>query len=108
MENIEILDIKTLANAGTLRALVSIRVGPVIIHDCKIIRQENQKPWFALPSREFTGKDGERKFSPAVELPEGLKREVAQAVLSSWQQQEPEDRPLALKPKPERSDAWDD
>jgi DNA-binding cell septation regulator SpoVG len=86
MESIEVLALTPLPNAGSLKALVSIRLrGEVVVHGCKIIQQPGQKAWFALPSREYTGKDGERKFSPVVELPEPLRQEVARVVLAKWQ-----------------------
>jgi DNA-binding cell septation regulator SpoVG len=85
---VEILDVKPLPNAGTLKALVSIRLGEVVIHGCKVVRQDGQRLWCALPSREYTGKDGERRFTPVVELPDTLKKEVSQRVLSAWERQE--------------------
>jgi DNA-binding cell septation regulator SpoVG len=99
MENVEIIDIKPL-DAGNIRALVSIRLfGVVVIYGAKIIQQPGQKAWLALPSREFIS-DGQKRYSPVVEITGPLKDAVWRAVLASWQQQEPEDKPLKATPKP--------
>jgi DNA-binding cell septation regulator SpoVG len=86
MEPVEVLALTPLTNAGTLKALVSIRLlGVVVIRGCKIIQQPGQRAWFALPSSEYVGKDGERKFSPVVELPETLRQEASRVALATWQ-----------------------
>jgi DNA-binding cell septation regulator SpoVG len=88
MENVEVLDITPSTNAGNIRAFVSIKIGEVTIHGCKVVHQDGQRPWVALPSREYAGKDGERRFSPQVELPDALRNEVARRVLDAWQKHE--------------------
>jgi hypothetical protein len=91
--DIEVLDIKPLDNAGTLKALVSVRIGAITINDCKIICQEGRRPWLGLPSKEYQSKSGDRRFSPIVELPDALRAELSRLVLSAWEKHERGARP---------------
>jgi DNA-binding cell septation regulator SpoVG len=81
---IEVIAISPLANAGNLKAVVSVRLGGVIIHDCKIIQQPNQHAWVSLPQREYQ-QDGERKYKAVVEMTEPLRRELSRIVLATWE-----------------------
>jgi DNA-binding cell septation regulator SpoVG len=82
--------IKPISNAGNLRAFANITIGDnkVRISDVRIIQQPNQKPWVSMPSRAYE-KDGQRKWSPVVELlDEKLKKEVADVVLAEFEKLE--------------------
>lgn len=81
---IEVIAIRPVPN-GNLRAFVSVRVGDITIHDCRIVQQPGQRPWVSLPQQEYTTRDGERKFSTVIELTEPLRREVSRAVLAAWE-----------------------
>jgi len=83
-KSIEIVALKPLTNKGNLKAFASIRLGGVIIHDCRILQQPNQRPWVSLPQREFE-RDGQKKYSAVVELSDPLKREVSRLVLAAWE-----------------------
>jgi DNA-binding cell septation regulator SpoVG len=82
--HIEIISIKTVGSTGPLRAFASVRLGGGIIHDCRVIQQDGQRPWVSLPQREYTH-DGQKKYAAVVELSEPLKREVSRAVLAAWE-----------------------
>ena len=84
--NVEVLAIKPLTNTGNLRAFVSVRVGEITIHNCRIVQQPGQRPWVSLPQREYSTPDGQRKFAPLVELSESLKRGISLTVLTQWEQ----------------------
>jgi DNA-binding cell septation regulator SpoVG len=82
--SIEVLAIKPLAKGGNLKAFASVRLGGVVIHDCRVIQQPGQRPWVSLPQREYE-QDGQKKYSVIVELNESLKREVSRLVLAEWE-----------------------
>jgi DNA-binding cell septation regulator SpoVG len=84
---IEVLSI-TRRRGGNVKAFVSVRVGALTIHDVKVVQQAGQKPWVAMPSREWSDDDGKRRFSPLVELGPSLKACVEVAVLQAWAAEE--------------------
>jgi DNA-binding cell septation regulator SpoVG len=84
-KTVEVLAIKPLSNKGSLRAFVSVRLGGVVIHDCRVVQRFGQKAWVSLPQKEFTTKAGEKKYAPIVELSDHLKKQVNEAVLIAWE-----------------------
>ena len=42
--DIEVLALRPLPHAGNLKAFASVRVGDVIVHDCRVVQQPNQRP----------------------------------------------------------------
>jgi hypothetical protein len=46
---IEVLEIKPLPDAGSLKALAKVRLGCVVLHGCRVIQQSGQKARVALP-----------------------------------------------------------
>jgi hypothetical protein len=80
---IEVLAIKPI-NKGPLRAVCSVRLGGVTIHDFKVVKQEGKAAWVSEPSREYVGTDGKKKYFPMVELNDTLKREVTRLILGAW------------------------
>jgi DNA-binding cell septation regulator SpoVG len=82
-KSIEIVALKPL-DRGNLKAFASVRLGGVVVHDLRVVQQPGQRPWVSLPQREYE-KDGQKKFTPIVELTEPLKREVSRLVLAAWE-----------------------
>jgi DNA-binding cell septation regulator SpoVG len=72
-------------NAGALRAYVSIRIGPLTIHDFRVIKQANQDPWVSVPQKSWNTPQGERKFSPLLDLPPEWKPGLTTAVIEAWE-----------------------
>jgi DNA-binding cell septation regulator SpoVG len=88
---IQILGI-TAATSGPLRAFVDVQIGAsLIIYGVKVIQQVGQSPWVGMPSREFTGADGTRKFSPILKLMGTLKADLEAAVLEAWKAEASDD-----------------
>jgi DNA-binding cell septation regulator SpoVG len=79
---IEVLSIKPLDSGGTVKAFVDIRVGAVEIHGCKIVQQDGQRPWVAMPST----KSGERWFNVVEITSKDLKQRITDVVLEAWQE----------------------
>lgn len=84
MATIEVLKIKPIAK-GSLRAFVSVKLGGVTVHDCRIVQQDGQNAWVSMPTREYQGQDGKKKYAPIVELSDTLKAEVNRVVLLAWE-----------------------
>lgn len=74
-------------NKGTLKAFFSVQIaGKVIIHDCRIVQQEGQKPWASLPQSEYTNKDGKKVYRPIVELPDAWRRTFSDSACDAYLQ----------------------
>jgi DNA-binding cell septation regulator SpoVG len=81
--HVQVLAMNT-ATSGNLRALADVQIGAsLIIHGVKIIQQVDQAAWVAMPSREYLGSDGTRKFSPILKVTGQLKLDIEEAVLST-------------------------
>jgi DNA-binding cell septation regulator SpoVG len=82
--DVQILSL-TPAASGNLRAFVDIQIGSTLqIFGCKVIQQADQTAWVAMPTRDFVGSDGTRKFTPIVKLSGALKADVEEAILQAW------------------------
>lgn len=55
---IEVLDVRPVQGAGYVRAYLSIRIGAVTIHRCKIVQQPGQRAWLAMPDRQWQDAGG--------------------------------------------------
>ena len=80
---VEVIDLTTLVNSGCLRALASVRIEPfgITIRDCRVIQQDGQKAYVALPQRK--ARDG--KHYPILTCDkQNLKDAVKTAVLAKW------------------------
>ena len=83
---IEVLELRPVTTAGNVKAFVKLRIGAVVLHGCKIVRQEGQHAWVSLPQT----KSGERWF-PVVEITsKDLRERVSAVVLEAWQAQRQE------------------
>jgi DNA-binding cell septation regulator SpoVG len=69
--------------SGTIRATVDVQVGSSLkLLGCKIVQQANQRPWVAMPAREWVDASGQKKYAPTVELLGNLKAAVERAILA--------------------------
>jgi DNA-binding cell septation regulator SpoVG len=85
---IEVLEIRKV-DTGNVRAFVKLRLGGLVIHGVKVVQQDGQKAWVALPQT----KSGERWF-PVVECTsKDLKQRITDVVLAAWQRQRQEVTP---------------
>ena len=81
---IEVVALRPLVDNGNLKAFVSVRLGGVTIHDCRIVQQPGQAAWVSMPQREYADKQGQKKYSAIVELSDSLKSSVAEIILAEW------------------------
>jgi DNA-binding cell septation regulator SpoVG len=84
----EVVDLRLIENAGSLRAYASVKIGPLTVHDFRIIKQADQDAWVSVPQKSWNTPEGERRFSPLLELPPDWKRPLSDAVIAAWQEHE--------------------
>jgi DNA-binding cell septation regulator SpoVG len=70
---------------GSLSAFFSVMLpSGLIVHECKLFEKENRR-WIGLPSRPFTGKDGNTGYAAILEFvnrdtAEGFREAVLRAI----------------------------
>jgi len=67
---------------GNLVGFVGLKIGPVTIHDVRIVRGKDGSLFLGLPQREYVGSDGAKKYAPIIELSRDVKAAALQAVLA--------------------------
>lgn len=53
---------------GRIKAEFCIDFGIILIRGCKLIEGDRGQLWAAMPSKEYTDKQGKRKFAGVVEI----------------------------------------
>lgn len=83
---IEILSITPVKDRGSLRAFLNIRVGDLMVNDCRIIQETGKRAWFSLPVLSYKTQHGTIQYRTLVQiLDEKLKNEISRAALSAWE-----------------------
>jgi hypothetical protein len=54
----------------------------IIIRGCSLLEKDSRR-WRGFPSREWTGRDGKKNYSPIVEIPDRAARDEFMAVVVS-------------------------
>lgn len=85
----------TPAKISTIRAFVDYELfadgEPVVaVLGAKVVQQDGQKPWVAVPSSQYTKKNGEKAYQNHVEIPERHRGLVTKAVLEAWNDGSPQ------------------
>ena len=87
---IEVLEVRHVTNCGAVRAFVKLRLGGLTIHSVKVIRQEGQGPWIALPQQparpSADGGKG-RGWYPLVEASPELMAKIKAVVLEAFERE---------------------
>jgi hypothetical protein len=80
-----------LRDAGSMRATADVSIptpwGPLTVSGVKVISKDGKNPWVGFPSKEYTGRDGSKKYQKLIELPKPLQRVVSERVLSEYNKQ---------------------
>jgi hypothetical protein len=75
--NVKILKVAR-REIGTIRATVDVQVGASLkILGCKVIQQQGQKAWVAMPAREWVDNSGQKnicRHGGAAREPQGGRR----------------------------------
>ena len=106
---IEVVAIRRLDGKSTVKAFCDIRCGGLILKGCKIVQQENQKAWLAMPRIKT-----HRAWQNIIEITsQDLKRRLTEAALAAWEGQQQEVIPPPVRggrqshdPLEESADAW--
>ncbi len=85
----EVVNLRLIEDAGSLQAYASVRIGPLVLHDFRVIQQgigtpAEQEAWVSVPQKAWNTPQGERKFSPLLEMPREWKQPLTNAVISAW------------------------
>lgn len=80
---VEVVNIRPVVNAGNLRALATVRIGPITLPGFRVIQQPGQRAWVSAPQEK--GADG--KWYPRLEITDrSLEGQVKAAVLQAWEE----------------------
>jgi DNA-binding cell septation regulator SpoVG len=86
--NIRVEQIRKLEH-GSLRGFATVTVARMVrISDIKIIQPEGGKAFIQMPRRLYSMNNGENRYSNVVDLPDGLTKEIENAVLWFWSEQQ--------------------
>jgi DNA-binding cell septation regulator SpoVG len=77
---IEVLALRRLDGRSTVKAFVDVKLGGVTLKGCKIVQQDGQRAWVAMPSIKT-----ERAWQNVVELTKPLRERVTELVLAKWE-----------------------
>lgn len=80
---VEVLELKPLTNAGSLRALVDLKIGPLIVHKNRLIQQAGQRPFLAPPQDSWEDRDGKKHYVPLVTFPNDWKDALTEAAMQA-------------------------
>jgi hypothetical protein len=83
---VQVENIKAI-NKGSLRGFCTVVIGGLKINSCRVIQEEGKTAWVSLPQQEWTDREGKKKYSPIVEVPDHIKVAIQSAVLKAWEGQ---------------------
>lgn len=78
---VAVLNIIPTRNSGNLRALATVKIGPLTIYGCRVVQQSGQTPWVSMPTRQA---DDGRWFPIVATEDDELRDAVKAAVLTAW------------------------
>lgn len=64
----KVLNLFKTSNGGKIKAFFSVDLGPLTIRDVKLIEGNDGGLWAAMPSKEYTNKQGEKKWAGVVQV----------------------------------------
>ena len=67
--------------AGNLRALATVKIGPLVIHGCRVVQQPGQSAWVSMPTRQD---DAGRWFPIVTTDDDTIKDAVKATLLAAW------------------------
>jgi DNA-binding cell septation regulator SpoVG len=80
MSAIEVVAIRRLDGASTVKAFVDLRLGGVTLKGCKIVQQDGQRPWVAMPSTKTN-----HGWQNVAEVTKELRERLTEVVLEAWE-----------------------
>jgi DNA-binding cell septation regulator SpoVG len=103
---IQVLTIRKLDGKSSVKAFCDLQIGGVKVMGAKIVQQDGQKAWLAMPSVKT-----ERAWQNVVELSKPLRERATEVVLAAWSTHQPRDLPTrggrqSHEPLEARADNW--
>jgi len=77
---IEVLAIRKLDAKSAVKAFCDLQIGGITLKGCKIVQQDGQKAWVAMPSIKT-----DHGWQNLVELTKELRAKVTDVVLEAWE-----------------------
>src|SRR5262245_47179482 len=78
---IQVVGLRALDGRSVIKAFVDLKVDGVIIKGAKIVQQDGQRPWLAMPSV----KNEHGGWNNTVELSKPLRDAATEVVLAAWE-----------------------
>lgn len=82
---VTVLNIKRIENAGNLKAIVDIKIGPLEIYKCRVVQQPNQSAWVS-PPQEMYERGGKKSYYPLLKWPREWNDAINQAVGMAYEE----------------------
>jgi DNA-binding cell septation regulator SpoVG len=104
---IQVLAIRALDGKSNVKAFCDVQIGGITIKGAKIVQQDGQRPWLAMPSVKT-----ERAWANVIEITsKDLRQRITEVVLAAWATHQPRDLPTrggrqSHEPLEERADNW--
>ena len=77
---IEVLSIRELDGKSSVKAFVDLRCGGITLKGCKVVRQEGQAAWLAMPSLKT-----DHGWQNIVEVSKPLRQKLTEIAVSAWE-----------------------
>lgn len=69
---------------GKIRAFFNFEIGPIVVRDAKLIQSETGL-WAAMPSKEYTARDGQKKWAGVVQInDEALMTKISEMAAAAY------------------------
>jgi DNA-binding cell septation regulator SpoVG len=92
-QHIEILSVSRVKDRGSLQVFVTIRLGSLIINDCRVIQEPGEKTWFSLPVLTYKNQQGTILYKTLVQIIDNdLKNLIRQVTLDAWENSDGESK----------------
>lgn len=86
MTEIEAFEFVPVENRGALKAFCNLKLGHVVINDCRIIQEPYKRPWVAMPQISYKNQYGTVKYRSLVQITdENLRIQITHIVLTEWE-----------------------
>jgi hypothetical protein len=81
---IEVLELRSVEGMGSLRAFGKVQVGDFILHACRVVQQDGQRPYAQLPMSPASG--NRKGYFPVVtcHVPH-LDQKIKRALVDAWE-----------------------
>ena len=82
--NLEVINIKHINNAGSLKALVDFKINQSEFFSWRVIQQDQQDAWVSSPQESWES-EGKKHYKPLVKFPKALMGVVSDAILKAYE-----------------------